>query len=188
MKMFSFNSNEDIVPQVPVGPNLDKTGGVIWYDRLDLKLNHPEQYARFLKLYHHYRDCDYDADTDFLPDAYTFKPYVKRPVDNVVIRNHMPYTYMPLLLSAFPDEEAYSYMVEVPKQKENAADWEMIAGEVYKLPLTGTGLFQWESSDPAVASIDEKGMLKGVSEGDTLLKITAPGGKQLVFKLRVSGA
>lgn len=42
MKMFSFNSNEDVVPQVPVGPNLDKTGGVIYYDRLDMKLNHPE--------------------------------------------------------------------------------------------------------------------------------------------------
>ena len=30
----------------------------------------------------------------------------------------MPYTYMPFLLSALPDEEAYSYIVEVPKQKD----------------------------------------------------------------------
>lgn len=118
MKMFSFNSNEDVVPQVPVGRNLDKTGGVITYDRLDMKLNHTEQYARFLKLYEHFRDCEYDADSDFLPDAYTFKPYVKRQVDSEIIRNHMPYTYMPFLLCDLSDAEAYSYLVEVPKPEE----------------------------------------------------------------------
>ena len=186
MKMFSFNSNEDVVPQVPVGPNLDKTGGVINYDRLDMKLNHPEQYARFLKLYKHYRDCDYDSDTDFLPDAYTFKPYVKKPVDNVIIRNHMPYTYMPFLLCGLSDEEVDSYIVEVPKKEESDADWTMYVGEAYKLPFTGTGLFTWESSDASVASINEKGMISGVGEGDALLTITAPGGKQAVIKLHVS--
>ena len=187
MKMFSFNSNEDVVPQVPVGPNLDKTGGVIQYDRLDMKLNHPEQYARFLKLYEHYRDCDYESDTDFLPNAYTFKPYVKRPVDNVIIRNHMPYTYMPFLLSVLPDEVVDSYIVEVPKPaaKEQGADWEMFVGEVYKLPLTGTGLFTWESSDTSVASINEKGMITGVSAGDALLTVTSPGGKQTTLKICV---
>lgn len=111
MKMFSFNSNEDVVPQVPVGPNLDKTGKVIWYDRQDLKLRHPEQYARFEKLYRHFRDSEYDSDTDFLPDGYTFKPFVRKPVDIQIIRNHMPYTYMPFILSELPDEEAYSYLV-----------------------------------------------------------------------------
>ena len=45
----NFDSNEDIVPQVPVGPNLDKTGVDIKYDRLDLKLNHPEQYVAELR-------------------------------------------------------------------------------------------------------------------------------------------
>ena len=186
MKLFSFDSNEDVVPQVPVGPNLDKTGVDIKFDRLDLKLNHPEQYARFLKLYEHFRDCDFDSDSDFLPDAYTFKPYVKKPVDNVIIRNHMPYTYMPLLLCDLPDEEAYAYMVEVPKAEEGAPDWEMFAGEVYKLPLTGTGLFTWESSDETVASIDEKGMMTGKAAGDALLTVSGPGGKQSVFKVRVS--
>ena len=185
MKMFSFNSNEDIVPQVPVGPNLDKTGGVIWYDRLDMKLNHPDQYARFLKLYEHFRDCDYESDTDFLPDAYTFKPYVKRPVDNAIIRNHMPYTYMPFLLAKLPDEIAYSYIVEVPKQDQDA-DWTMYVGEVYRLPLAGTGLFTWKSSDETVASIDGKGMLAGKAAGNALLTVTIPSGKQAVFKVRVS--
>ena len=187
MKMFSFNSNEDVVPQVPVGPNLDKTGGVISYDRLDMKLNHPEQYARFLKLYKHYRDCDYDSDTDFLPDAYTFKPYVKKPVDNAIIRNHMPYTYMPFLLCALPDEVVDSYIVEVPVETmdEQDADWEMFVGEVYKLPLTKTGLFTWKSSDEAVAAIDEKGMMAGKSAGDALLTVSGPGGKQAVIKVRV---
>ncbi len=85
IKMFCFCSNEDVVPQVPVGPNLDKTGVVIKYDRMDLKLNHPKQYDRFLKLYKHFREKDYDSDSDFLPDAYTFKPHVKHPVNNVIL-------------------------------------------------------------------------------------------------------
>ena len=190
MKMFSFNSNEDIVPQVPVGPNLDKTGGVIQYDRLDLKLNHSEQYARFLKLYRHFRDCEYDSDTDFLPDAYTFKPYVRKPVDNVIIRNHMPYTYMPFLLCGLPDEAVDSYIVEVPKPAQGGPepDWEMFVGEVYKLPLSGTGLFTWESSDQTVAAVNEKGMLTGKAAGDILLTVTAPGGRKAVIKVRVSEA
>ncbi len=188
MKMFSFNSNEDIVPQVPVGPNLDKTGGVINYDRLDLKLNHPEQYARFLKLYRHYRDCDYDADSDFLPDAYTFKPYVKRPVDNEIIRNHMPYTYMPFLLCGLSDEEVDSYIVEVPKDDEQGVDWTVYVGEVYKLPLTGTGLFTWKSSDPSVASIDEKGMMTAAGAGEAELTVSSPTGTQAVIKVKISEA
>ena len=119
--------------------------GTWFFDKksYNLKLNHPEQYARFLKLYEHFRDRDFEEDTDFLPDAYTFKPYVKKPVDNAIIRNHMPYTYMPLLLCSLPDEEAYSYMVEVPGQGAEAADWEMYPGEVVRLPLAGTGLLSW---------------------------------------------
>lgn len=57
----------------PTGTCLDKTGVSVNYDRLDLKLNHPEQYARFLDLYEHFRDSDFDSDKDFLPDAYAFK-------------------------------------------------------------------------------------------------------------------
>lgn len=186
MKMFSFNSNEDVVPQVPVGPNLDKTGVSINYDRLDLKLHHPDQYARFLRLYEHYRDSDYDSDTDFLPDAYTFKPYVPRPVDNPIIRNHMPYTYMPLLLCGLSDEDVESYIVEVPGEEGGAPDWTMYKGEVYRLPLTGSGLFGWASSDDAVVSIDENGMMTAMTEGDALLTLTAPSGAKSTLKLHVS--
>lgn len=188
MKMFSFNSNEDVVPQVPVGPNLDKTGGVIWYDRLNLKLNHPEQYERFLKLYQHYRDCDYDADHNFLPDAYTFKPFVRRPVDNEIIRNHMPYTYMPFLLCGLSDEQVDSYIIKLPEQikAEDKADFEMSVGEVYKLPLSVTGLFQWESSDTSVLSIDQRGMVSGKSAGEAILTITGPTGKKASLRVHVS--
>lgn len=187
MKMFSFDSNEDIVPQVPVGPGLDKTGGQIKFDRLDLKLNHPEQYARFLKLYKHFRGKEYDEDKDFLPDAYTFKPFVRKPVDVEIIRNHMPYTYMPLLLCALSDEEVDSYIVEVqPEPEEQKTDWNMFAGEVYKLPLTRTGLFKWESSDDKIAAINEKGMLCAKEAGDTLLTITSPSGSQYVISVHVT--
>ena len=95
-------------------------------------------------------------------------------------------SYMPFLLSTLPDEEAYSYIVEVPKQKDQDADWVMYVGETYKLPLTSTGMFKWESSDKTVASIDEKGLLTGNGEGDTILTVTVPGGKQAVIKLHIS--
>lgn len=188
MKMFSFDSNEDVVPQVPVGPGLDKTGGQIKFDRLDLKLNHPEQYARFSKLYEHFRDCDFDSDKDFLPDAYTFKPYVKRPVDNVIIRNHMPYTYMPLLLCSLSDEAVNAHIVEVPRKtaEDQMPDWDMFVGEVYKLPLTKTGMFTWKSSDKTVAAVDEKGMLCAKKPGDAVLTITTPTGNKSGINIHVT--
>ncbi len=186
MKMFSFNSNEDVVPQVPVGPGLDKTGVSIGYDRLELQLRHPEMYERFRKLYKHFRDKDFDADSDFLPPEYTFKPFIPWPVNEPIIRNHMPYTYMPLLLSGLPDEEAYAHIVEVSAPSEEKALWTMSVGEVYKLPLTRTGLFTWTSSDDAVASVDENGMLKGKAPGDTNLSISAPDGRNLSIRVHVS--
>ena len=71
MKMFSFVSKEDVVPRVPVGPGLDKTGVCIKYDRLDYKLNNPARYERFLRLYKYFRGNSYDGDSDFLPDEYS---------------------------------------------------------------------------------------------------------------------
>ncbi len=186
MKMFSFNSNEDVVPQVPVGPNLDKTGVSIGYDRLELQLRHPEKYARFLKLYRHFRDNDFDSDSDFIQAEYTFKPYVPFPVNEPILRNHMPYTYMPLILSELPDDEAYAYIVEVSEKAEEKALWSMSVGEVYKLPLTATGLFTWTSSDETVASVDDGGMLKGKAPGNTKLTITAPDGRNLSVTVHVS--
>ena len=97
----------------------------------------------------------------------------------------MPYTYMPFVLSALPDEQAYSYIVEVPKP-DKEADFVMCAGEAYKLPLAATGMFTWTSADEAVASIDEKGILRGNGVGETVLTITDRGGRQSVVKLRVT--
>ena len=188
MKMFSFNSNEDVVPQVPVGPNLDKTGKVIWYDRTDLKLRHPEQYDRFLKLYKHFREADYDEDTDFLPDAYTFKPFVRKPVEIGIIRNHMPYTYMPFLLCGLSDEEVEGYIVPVPTKEEREADLVMSVGETYRLPLAKTGLLRWKSSEPDVAAVNDRGMLTAKKPGKATLKLDAPGGKQAAVKVFITEA
>ena len=116
MKMFSFNSNEDVVPQVPIGPHMDKTGVSIWYDRKDMQLNDPERYARFCRLYSYFRGGnDYDADQDFMPPTYSFKAAQRKPVNSVIVRNHMPYTYMAFILSELPDEEAYAYLAEENK-------------------------------------------------------------------------
>ncbi len=113
MKMFTFDSSEDLVPQVPVGPNMDKTGTPVRYDRVDMKLNRPEQYERFLKLYQYFRDNkDYDSDSDFMQEEYSYKPAIRIPVKNTIIRNHMPYTYMAFFLSELPDEEAYACLAE----------------------------------------------------------------------------
>ena len=102
----------------------------------------------------------------------------------------MPYTYMPFLLSALPDEEAYSYIVEVPKSEteEQKPDWEMYAGEVYRLPFYATGIFTWQSSDESVASIDDKGMLVGKSAGDSVLTLKTPSGKEARVRIRVLSA
>ncbi len=110
MKMFSFDSNEDVVPQVPVGPQLDKTGVEVTFDRLDAELTDPERYARFLKLYRYFRNAEFDDDHDFLPKEYSFKLPVRIPLNTCIIRNHMPYTYMALILSELPDEVAYAYI------------------------------------------------------------------------------
>ncbi len=110
MKMFCFDSNEDVVPQVPVGPGLDKTGVVILIDRLDLKLNDPARYERFERLYKYFRGKDFDSDSDFLPKEYSYKVPVRIKLNTPIIRNHMPYTYMALILSELPDETIASYM------------------------------------------------------------------------------
>ena len=112
MKMFCFASNEDVVPQVPVGPGIDKTGKIVPYDRLDLKLSDPARFARFEKLYKYFRGKDFDSDSSFLPKEYSYRLFTKIPINTILIRNHMPYTYMALILSELPDEIAYSYINE----------------------------------------------------------------------------
>ena len=111
MKLFSFDSNEDVVPQVPVGPGLDKTGVCVRYDRLDYKLNDPARYERFLRLYRYFRGNSYDEDSDFLPDEYSGYRHVIRTKNSTpIVRNHMPYTYMALILSEYSDEVVSSYI------------------------------------------------------------------------------
>ncbi|MCR5403680.1 MAG: Ig-like domain-containing protein [Butyrivibrio sp.] len=76
------------------------------------------------------------------------------------------------------------YIVEVSRQDADI-EWVMYVGEAYKLPFTGTGLFDWKSSNEAVASIDKKGIIGGKAAGDTLLTVSAPSGKQAVIKVHV---
>lgn len=192
MKMFSFDSNEDIVPQVPVGPNLDKTGVCIKYDRIGLQLYHPEKYERFLNLYRYFRDRDYDEDYDFMPLEYSFKPPVRIPVNNPVIRNHMPYTYMAFILAELPDEVAYAYLAETPgeeAEKPGLLDLEMYVGEVYRLPLiwaiSNQAKLTWASSDEAVVSIGENGMLAAKGAGDAQLTVTTESGRQFTIAVHV---
>ncbi len=187
MKMFSFDSNEDVVTQVPIGPNLDKTGVDIKYDRLDIQLNQPERYERFLRLYKYFRPKGYEEDSDFLPDAYSGnRGPVKKKVNTLIIRNHMPYTYMALILSEQPDEVIDTYIGE----GENLV-LEMSVGEVYKLPGLGKGekgaaLIKWNASDDAVASVNGLGLLSAKTAGTTKLTATATNGRQAVVEVRVS--
>lgn len=110
MKMFCFCSNEDIVPQVPVGPGLDKTGAVFLLDRLDMKLNDPEKYKRFERFYKYFRGRDFEEDHDFQPVEYTFKAPIRIPNNNPISRNHLPYTYMSLIMAEVPEAIAESYI------------------------------------------------------------------------------
>ena len=111
MKMFTFDSKEDIVPQVPVGPTLDKTGIEIIYDRLDIQKNHPEQYQRFLRVYKYFRHRDYDEDFDFMSEEFTLTSTSEDTrVDDDIFRVHMTYTYIALILSEQPDDVIDSYI------------------------------------------------------------------------------
>ena len=187
MKMFSFDSNEDVVPQVPIGPNLDKTGVDIKYDRLDIQLNQPERYARFLRLYKYFRHKDFEEDSDFMPDAYSGnRGPVKIPVNNPVIRNHMPYTYMALFLSEQPDEVIDTY-IGAPTQE---IVLEMSVGEVYKLPSLGKAgkgvkIVKWESTDESVASVGPMQLLAAKKAGNVNLTATTSDGKQAVVSVHV---
>ena len=192
MKMFSFDSNEDVVPQVPVGPGLDKTGVCLKYDRLDYKLNDPARYARFLRLYRYFREKDYEEDSDFMPDEYSGnRTRVKVPVNNIIVRNHMPYTYMALILSALSDEEVDSYIAPAPVKARDFGLFglEMVVGEAYRLPRTGLGLkkpeLSWDTSDENVIFISDSGLLTAKGVGTAKLTVTAEDGKQASISIRV---
>ena len=190
MKMFSFDSNEDVVPQVPVGPNLDKTGVDIKYDRLDIQLNQPERYQRFLRLYRYFRGRDFEEDHDFMPDAYSGnRTRVKIPVNSKIVRNHMPYTYMALILSEQPDDVIDTYIGT--HEQDEVLVLEMSVGEVYKLPAVGkagddAAVIEWSSSDEVVASVNERGLLAAKSAGNANVTATISDGKQVVVEVHVS--
>ena len=188
MKMFTFNSTEDIVPQVPVGPTLDKTGVEIVYNRHDIRKNHPEQYQRFLRVYKYFRHRDYDKDFDFMSEAYTITSSSKEAsedtrVDDDLFRIHMTYTYIALILSEQPDEVIDSYIGE---SEDPVTEIEMYAGEIYRLPVTGTSeAITWSSSDESVATLNEKGMLAAKGPGKTTLTGSLENGNKTTIEVTV---
>jgi len=190
MKMFSFDSTEDLVPQVPVGPGLDKTGVCVKYDRQDYELNDPARYDRFLRLYRYFREKSYDEDSDFLPDEFPGYLHAVRTMNNMaVVRNHMPYTYMALILSACPDEAVDSYITPI-KPKALLPVLEMLVGEVYRLPRTGIDLekpdLSWSTSDEGVVFVSEQGLLTAKGPGAAKLTVTTEDGRQASLDIRVS--
>ena len=48
-----------------------------------------------------------------MPEEYSFKFFsdYEIQVDSIMVRNHMPYTYMALVLSGLPSKEAHTYIV-----------------------------------------------------------------------------
>lgn len=191
MKMFSFDSNEDVVPQVPVGPGLDKTGVCIKYDRLDYKLNDPARYERFLRLYKYFRENSYDEDSDFLPDEYSGYRHAIRTKNNTpIVRNHMPYTYMALILSEYSDEVVNAYITPIKSKELSLPPLEMLVGEAYRLPQTGLGLkkpeLSWSASDEGVILVSDKGLLTAKAPGDAKLTVTTEDGRKASLNIRVS--
>ena len=188
MKMFTFDSTEDIVPQVPVGPTLDKTGVEIRYDRLDIQKNHPEQYQRFLRVYRYFRHRDYDKDFDFMSEVFTLTGSSEEPaedtrVDDDAFRVHMTYTYIALILSEQPDDVIDSYIGEFADPYTSI---EMYEGEIYRLPIKKTrNNITWSSSDESVAALNEKGMLVGKGPGKAQLTITMKNGNNATIEVTV---
>ena len=113
MKMFSFDNEEDIVPDVPLGLSYYKTLNRVNFDREWIQVNEPERYALFNEVYTYFRGRSYEADnSNFMPKEYSFKFFSDHDikVDSIMVRNHMPYTYMALILSGLPAAEARTYI------------------------------------------------------------------------------
>lgn len=183
MKMFSFDSAEDIVPQIPVGPTLGKSGVDIIYDRLDMQKNHPEEYQRFRRIYKYFRQREYDEDFDFVPEILTGNKDAKAREDSEILRNHLPYTYMALILSEQPDDVIDSY---IGKAADSSTKIEMYAGEVYRLPIKELRKnISWISSDDSVAVLNDKGMLAGKGAGTAKLTASLENGKAITIEVTV---
>ncbi len=113
MKMFSFDNEEDIVPDVPLGLSYYKTLRRINFDREWIEKTDPEQYELFNTLYTYFRKNPYENDkSNFMPKEYSYKFFSDHDVEvnSIMVRNHMPYTYMALILSYLPKETALSYI------------------------------------------------------------------------------
>ena len=126
-----------------------------------------------------------------MPDAYSGnRTRVKIKVNNPIIRNHMPYTYMALILSELPDEVIDTY-IAAPIEEDEAVVLEMSVGEVYKLPLLGKGdkgaeTIQWSSSDESVVALKGINLLAAKGVGSATLTAAASHGKQAVVEVRVT--
>ena len=124
-----------------------------------------------------------------MPDAYSGnRSRVKHQVNSKIVRNHMPYTYMALILSEKPDEVIDTY-IGTPEQDEVLV-LEMSVGEVYRLPALmeaakDTSNMVWSSSDEAVASVNERGLLAAKTAGNANLTATTSSGKQAVVEVHV---
>lgn len=113
MKMFSFDNEEDIVPDVPLGLSYYKTLNRVNFDREWIQANEPERYALFNELYTYFRGRSYEEDSgNYMPKEYSYRFFSDHDiqVDSIMVRNHMPYTYMALILSALPPAEARAYI------------------------------------------------------------------------------
>lgn len=190
MKMFSFCNTEDIVPNVPIGFNLDKTGKIINLDNGNVQTHDPRKYERFLRLYLHFRDKDFDKDGE---QQITIRGISNETlsIKESVLRNHMPCTYMALILAQYPDEVANSYIHLSSDLSEHIEDlkWEICVGERYKLPSCDRDndhtKLTWNSSDKTVIEIDETGMLTAQSAGTAVLCASAEDGRKASVSIRV---
>ena len=65
------------------------------------------------ELYTYFRGRSYEEDnSSFMPKEYAFQFFSDHEisVDSIMVRNHMPYTYMALILAELPPDVARSYI------------------------------------------------------------------------------
>ena len=98
---------------------------------------------------------------------------------------------MALILSEQPDEVIDTY-IGAPAQEDEVPVLEMTVGEIYKLPVIGNNekgaaVTKWSSSDEAVASVNERGLLAAKTVGSATLTATVSNGKQAVVEVQVAG-
>lgn len=60
-----------------------------------------------------------------------------------------------------------------------------LAGQLKLTPSGATSTYTWSSSDPSIATVSTKGVVKGMKRGTVKITVTTANGKSAKMKVKV---